>query len=105
MKTHPRLTGPLAYHSVQGERIPIMKALKPRSHTICVRMSAEEHEALTRIRFATNARSLSDLIRNACTALFNGETHNGVLGVTITEISNRTKSIEPLAKFPTVAFS
>jgi len=48
-----------------------MTVLKPRSRMISVRLSEDEHAALTRMCTETGARSVSDLTRDAMRGLLN----------------------------------
>lgn len=46
-----------------------MKAFKPRSRMISIRLSEEEYRALKRVCAASGARSVSDITRNAVRVL------------------------------------
>lgn len=54
-----------------------MGVLRPRTRTLGVRLSLEEFAALERVCVASNARSLSDLARNAICEFVNRVAQDG----------------------------
>ena len=71
-----------------------MTVLKPRSRIISVRLSEEEYAALRKRCDVTNARSVSDLTRDAMKALLAGQGRDKALAGYIEEFGKQIKRID-----------
>lgn len=71
-----------------------MTVFKPRSRIISVRLSEEEYSALRKRCDVTNARSISDLTRDAMKALLAGNSRDKNLAGLIEEFSTQIKKID-----------
>ena len=71
-----------------------MTVLKPRSRIISVRLSEEEYSALRKRCDVTNARSVSDLTRDAMKALLAGNHRDKTLAGWIEEFSTQIRKID-----------
>lgn len=71
-----------------------MTVLKPRSRIISVRLSEEEYSALRKRCDVTNARSVSDLTRDAMRALLDGQGRDKTLAGFIEEFGKQIRRID-----------
>ena len=71
-----------------------MSVLNPRSRIISIRLSEAEYSALRKRCDVTNARSVSDLTRDAMKALLAGSTRDKTLTGWIEEFSAQIRKID-----------
>lgn len=81
-----------------------MSVLRRRSHTLSIRVSEEEYLALRRLCAATDARSISDLIRDTVQSLVNSVKPEHSLSARMDEfavqLKNLGRCLEELAARP-----
>jgi predicted component of type VI protein secretion system len=70
-----------------------MTVLKPRSRTLSIRLSEEEHFALIRLCSVKGARSLSDLTRDAIRGLLNSANREDTFGIPTDELRTEMRSL------------
>jgi Arc/MetJ-type ribon-helix-helix transcriptional regulator len=78
-----------------------MTVLKPRSRTISVRLSEEEFAALERFCAAGEARSISDLARNAICDVLKRSGQQDTLADTVHEYAAQVRNLEHSVKLLT----
>ena len=71
-----------------------MSVLKPRSRIVSIRLSEEEYLALRQRCDVTNARSVSDLTRDAMKALLTGNGRDKTLAGCMKEFSAQMRKID-----------
>lgn len=71
-----------------------MPVLIPRTRTIAVRLSEEEHTTLERFCLESGARSISDLARNAISSFVNQASQESTLLASLNQNSTQVKELQ-----------
>lgn len=71
-----------------------MNIRNPRSRTVSIRLSEEEYIGLKRLCLVTEARSVSDLARDALRMVLEGPKRDDVMAVCMDEVRNILRGLE-----------